>query len=215
MTSTSYIPFTHHVVPLEDVVKFSTTSTAVGAITAGSSLKVDLRRFNSCRLKGVELQLQSFKADFAATGTAAQYGVNLYVIGRTPDNEALFNKAYTVPVYTNGTTEISKSAAASAFIPFSPGDITVAGTDYQWCGKRLAELQVGLEVTGGTTGGGFTLEGELATLVDFRGVELPLTSSSYDSFAKNGTSVSFVPSEGGYQVYLPATANASAVYATT
>lgn len=160
---------THHIIPFKHSIAID-ESLAAGEITSGSGRRLPLAKFN-----GVSLDNLTFKvSDLTATGIGAsgEYAFKAYFEGKIA-GESTNVIGTTAAVNSNGVTEVSEVVSVDA-----------KGDEFDWA-------EVGIEVTGGTTGASFDIEAFVNVKGDTRGSVFVLPASGQDSFVQPGSGLAF------------------------
>lgn len=221
MDFTINTPRQNYLQPFEDKVAFDGTDATVGAVAAGSSLKMQLRTYRGVRIVGAELQIRKWNTVTAAT---TNFGLNLYASYKTPDNVAETAKALTAPIQTNSTTAFSTTGgdvviplimdhlvdptAASDLIASNGfGSLKTGGFDstngtsfgnpiINPLGHRFQEISFGIEMTLGQDTKGVVCAGQLSVFGFHNGMDMPQPASGKASFAQWGDDVYYSPTAG-------------------
>lgn len=172
----------NHVIPVEVAGNVSETFAALGTITGGR--RINLIELQGARLNEVELRVNNLVSDINGAG---QYVIKPFFIGSLAGDTS---------VTAIGTAITSLTAAAVV----TDSSAVVGG------GRRFDKVIAGLEISGGTTGGGITLNANIFVNGTVRGLEQPLPAAGNASAVKAGSSLAFNATTADLDITLAADA---------
>lgn len=172
----------NHVIPVEVAGNVSETFSALGTISGGR--RINLIELKGVRLNEVELRVNNLVSDVNGAG---QYVIKPFFIGSLAGDTSVTAIGTSITSATAGAVVTNSSAVVGG-------------------GRRFDKVIAGLEISGGTTGGGITLDANIFANGSIRGAELVLPAAGHDSAIKPGSSLAFNSTTSDLDITLEADA---------